>query len=166
MKYLKTYKIFEDYEEEIVELFNPIVIDAKVSSFKHNRYDRVNIYVLYGSRIEFDDHLLLKELYDYRTICREVYNKEYFHIIMTESKVVMILFDYKNTSTTSSGYVDVDKNDWRIKDIRTHLFSNKVPGDIYSLIAKEESTWKGYGCIQSGIKYTNGNGGNLALYDW
>lgn len=162
MKYLK---LFEDYKEEIVELFNSIVIDAKISTFTHDKHNLVNIYVLYGTRIEFNDHDLLKELYDYRTIFREMYNKEYFHIIMTDSKVVIVLHDYKESKELKNDYRKIGS--FRaIDDIRTDLFANKLQPDIYQLIKSDEATWKGYGCLQPGIRYTNGDRSNLSLYDW
>ena len=89
MKYLKEYKLFESkYDEEILDIFNNICINTQTSSFEFRHGTDNTIHIVWGERIEFDDHQLLKNLYDYREILNKMYNMEYFYIYMNESLVI------------------------------------------------------------------------------
>ena len=109
---------------------------------------------MYGDRNEQDEHLLLKELYDYRDICKNIYNKDYFYIYLSESKVVVIFHDY----TMDDGFK------YYLKHLPIHFFVSKVPLNVWDIL--RNISHHGSNEISQGIKYTNGDSGNLALFDW
>jgi hypothetical protein len=154
MRYLKSYKIFESIDESN-DLFGSLLINIQSYSFPYDRDNKINIYVIHGERIEHSDHHFLKELYYYRSICNEVYNKEYFYIDMDESTATIVLFDYK-------GRFGINY----MKYIRSSYFIGKLPSKINQILDKASSDWRGFSALQSGINYKNGDSSNLALFDW
>lgn len=157
MRYLKSYKVFESFEEEIVETFSSIISNAKTVTIPYKPDINFNVYVLYGDRIESDEHTLLKELYDYREICKNIFNKDYFSVILREDVVIIVLKDYQMD----------DGFKYYLKNLRMSMIASKVPVDIMRSLNLEARRSAGGGTeLGEGIRYTNGDSGNLALYDW
>ena len=159
MKYLKEYKLFESkYDEEILDIFNNICINTQTSSFEFRHGTDNTIHIVWGERIEFDDHQLLKNLYDYREILNKMYNMEYFYIYMNESLVIVVLHDLMVPSHNMKSYVPY------IRLSRSKM--PNVPSNIFGILDNQQSNWRGYSALQPGIRKTNGDSSNLALFDW
>ena len=158
MRYLKTYKLFESkYDEELLDIFNNIMINTKISSFEFHRGTDNTVHVVWGERIEFDDHQLLKNLYDYREIFKKMYNMDYFYVYMDEGLVIIVLYDFMQKWGES--YLP------HVRIERSKL--PNVPPHIFNILDKQQGSWSNHTpALRRGIRKTNGDSSNLALFDW
>ena len=172
MKYIKLFEDISDlncktptFTKEICETFSnlishPDIISIPYNYFKGNSAD-FHIYFLYGERIENNNHEFLRELYGLHDIINNIYNKEYFHIVLKSGKGIIILFDYKYTVYEGSTYKYSYERKNYLGKIKDHLYYNKIPENIYKLIRECSSGSE----LISGISTDNGSS-NLSLFDW
>lgn len=164
MKHLTTYKIFEsNYDDELLDIFNNIITNTCTESFEFKHGTDNTAHIIWGERMEHDDHQLLKNLYDYREILNKMYNMDYFYVYMDESLVIVLLYD-KLTKRGIESYVPHIRLD-QVRSANRNL-SAVIPNNIFNILYKEQSDWRGYKALQPGIRKTNGDSSNLALFDW
>jgi len=124
-----------------------------------------NVYVIYGNRMESNDHEFLKDLYQNHEILRNVYNLDFYHISLTKDEAIITIKEYKEPNRGCSGfsnrvfYLGEIKDGFLERNLPTTLFNKLKPslGSISSSFNKK---------LYSGINYQNGNSGNLSLFDW
>ena len=137
--------------DELYESFSNLISDPTIVSIPYSYYGKscdFNIYILYGDRIENDDHEFLRELYGLHDIIKNLYNKDYYHITLKSGKAIIFLFDYMSDGC--------HKN--YLRRMRNYLYRDKIPQDIYRLICSGDE-------LISGISTDNGSS-NLSLFDW
>lgn len=170
MRYLNSYKLFENKSfniDDVSDIFSSVIarINLSKSVYKCESYiskdKELDICVIYGEKYgDSTDEDILKEIYHYRLILRNVYNLEYYFISLRDGKVIIVLYPYEKDSPFGNYKEKVDIS---IGGIPYSVFNN-IPARYEKLI-NDGPDWRGRPCLREGIKMDTGTS-NLALYNW
>lgn len=166
MKYLKRFNenktVFKDITKDYEYLFSFVMSDnASIYTLPFGHFSRIdfNIYIIFGNRSELDDFKFLQDLYTNIDILKEMYNLDFFHIKLTKDKACLILKEY---------IMDIDYNknvENYLRDIPESKLKTVLPVDVMEFLKPEFSSFL-KGGLGKGINYSNGDSGNLSLFDW
>lgn len=180
MKYINSYKLFENDAFESVEdvpsMFN-LITDAKIVTIPylyqrslHRTDTGFNIHVLYGDRVirgsvdkkerphlpyagPEPDYKTLQEIYHNVDILKKIYNVAIYAIFLTETKVVVIFKDHFSKFDMVHYLYKIPYSNFQI-----------LPIEVKDIInPSKKSDWETY---SGGIEYSDGSSSNLALFDW
>ncbi len=174
MKHIKSFRLYENNSDELPDLLNMVVSDAKIYELPYAYYGDpsknpdFNIYVIIGNRSESDDHKLLQEIYHNHKILNEVYNLELFHIGLTKNEVIITLKDYKNDFYGDNKRSYTYKEENYLSKIKESFLRSNLPLDVFMKIKPYLGSFSSSDSkfLSKGIDYSNGNSGNLSLFDW
>ena len=163
MKYLRAFnESYENREDDVKYLLNMCLSSIEIHEISYGRYGTHDfyLYVLVGDREEHSDREFLKELYQNREILNNIHNLEFWHIGLTENQAIITVKEFRNPKNYN--------NEYYLNDISEGLLRDKLQSSVYNMIkpylgnfSSQSNKWLG-----AGIDYKNGNGGNLALFDW
>lgn len=162
--------VAKDNVEDLKHLFNLVLSNPEVFKIPYS-YRNPNgkipdfyIYVVSGVKIERDDHKFIQELYNNHQILNDIYNLEFFSISLSKVKyATIVLYDYlvDPNSKNRSKYENLNYlNKLRDSDL-------KLPSNVKSRLDSSMTSTSSYTKhLSKGIKYSDGGGSNLALFDW
>lgn len=168
MKHLKKYNeskektVFKDIVNDYEDLFSYVMSDdAAIYTLPFGHYSRIdfNIYIIFGHRGERDDFKFLQDLYTNIDILKQMYNLDFFHIKLTKDEACLILKEY---------IMDIDYNknvENYLRDIPASKLKAVLPNNVMEFLKPEFSEFH-KGGLGKGIEYSNGDSGNLSLFDW
>jgi len=168
MKYIKKFES-DNYEPKdniqgLKEVFNLVLPNPEVFKIPYSYYGSNTdfyIYVVSGIRSEIDDYKFLQELYHNHQILNDIYNLEFFNITLSKTKTyaTIVLYDFikdPNYNKNVKNYISPD-----IIESKLPLPSNVKDRLKPAMLKKGYSNY-----LSKGILYSNGDSGNLSLFDW
>lgn len=168
MKHLKKYNeskektVFKNIVNDYEDLFSYVMSDnSEIYTLPFGHYSRIdfNIYIIFGNRGERDDFKFLQDLYTNIDILKQMYNLDFFHIKLTKDEACIILKEY---------IMDIDYNknvENYLRDIPASKLKVVLPNNVMEFLKPEFSEFY-KGGLGKGINYSNGDSGNLSLFDW
>ena len=169
MKYIKKFEasVWEpkDNIQGLKEIFNLVLPDPEVFkipySYRNSKSPDFYIYVVSGVRSERDDHKFLQELYHNHEILNDIYNLEFYNITLSKNKTyaTIVLYDYimdPNYNKNVKNYISSDIIEGKLP-LPSNIKERLKTGMLY----KNHSYY-----LTKGILYSNGNSGNMSLFDW